>query len=496
MKRFRDAVRGVAGPLAELLSGAAYRPRAADATVPLAERLAGCAVLVLAVARDRAATLRVRFEDGQARKLGESRQFALREKGDLARALAAEADAAGAEWVVVVMTLGWQAQIASRTARQPGEDAFERFRLLRDEPEFLVSQAKPDHVYAAVDHPVLDRSVVFSCRRKEVDEVLAEVREAGLGVAAVRLGVASQLEHWMAGHREHSLESDLLITDGMSVLLVNAYDGDLLTVGRQGREGNPVPRQASSRPAEVPRDMARFLKDNGDRPVRYLGPGELLETLGAAQPCPLEAETGDAMATDAVMAALSGLVAHDLNPGLKAERRALPHAWRRWIWTGLAAEVALAVALVAGSCAAVGARFDADAARRALRESEGQMAALRLESEGMRTQLGQAEEMRSWIGTNYHAQRLMTRILENLPPGVALESVSARLDESSPQMSLEFVLLGGDDAQIATTRALERAVLGLDFQIGERAAPIQGGRGRSYRWRLIMPVMTGGGGKA
>ena len=487
--------REVAGAFFELVNGAAYRPRPSDPTVPLSRRLEGQTVLVLALARDRAATQLVRFESGRSSRIGESRQFAARDRGELVRAVAAEAARANVAWAVVVLTLGWQAQIAPRAARQPGDAAFDRFRVLRDEPELLVSQPKADFVYAAVDHPTLDRSIVFSCRRKDVDDMLADVAAAGLRVAGVRLGVASQLEHWFNCHRNHALDRDLLVTDGMSVLLVNAFEGDLVAVGHGGREGSPVPRQASARPAEVPRDLARFLRDNGDRPVRYLGPPELLDgaIVGAELCAQVLKESEDATAMDGVVAALSDCVTHDLNPGVHAERSALPGCWRKWVWSALGCELLLLLALGVLTWSALVARWRTDAELRAIRISNDRAAVHRREGERMRAERTQAEAVRSWIGANYHAQRLLVDVLGSLPPGVALESFSAHLDEGSPQMALEFVLVGGDEAQVATARALEKTVLGLDFQIGERSVPVPAGRGLSYRWRLIMPPMSGEG---
>ncbi len=481
-------------PLCELLSGRAYRAKPADVTVPLSKRLAGESAIVLVVAKEQAAALPIQFSETGALKVGRSRQVTARQPGDVARVLRQEAATVRASTVILVVSLGWQAWVTNRASRSSEHNkAFERFRLLQEEPEQVLSQAKADLIYTAVDHPVLDRAVVFGCKRRDLEELLQEVRLAGLTVASVRLGVAAQLELWLHSKEAAVLDRDLLVSDGMSVLYLNTESGDFSSPTPGLPEAEIVPRQSSARPNEVAQDMVRFMKDSSARPIMLLGSPEFATALGEALGASgiSMAVCSDSRVHDSVQAALADETAHDLNPDMHEERPALSPAWRHRLWSVVILAACLLVSVLTFIWDSLSSSAKTAELEAQIRSLEQRVVTAKRQSDQWAKEYRQGALVRSWVLSNYHAQTLLYQLLRHVPEGVALEGLSGRLDETAVQMSLEFTLLGGEESQVAATRALERAILHLNYQIGERSAPLVLHKGRSYRWRLILPV-TGG----
>jgi hypothetical protein len=485
-------------PFFELLTGSAHQPKPADATVPLKDRFADKPLLLVMVARERAATLRVRFNRKGEACLGESRQIVAKQPGELGRALQAEAQASGASWALIVMALGWQAEIGLRSARSPSESKpIDRFRLPADRPDLFVSQPRADLVYTVVDHPLLDRSIVFACKRKDLDPVIQEVESAGLGVAGLRLGVASQVELWLEIGRDKALTRDLLVSDGMSVLLLNTKDGDFSAPAHaSGAVPESPPRQASARPNDVAQDMARFVRDNGARPLLNIGPAEIASTF------PLTTSLQgidvmrpeDARLHDSALASLAAEVCHDLRPNLLEERPLISAKWRPWMM----AYTSLLIAVISlSACFAFRACEQERACEIALqqiREAQRREALALGALEENAKERTRACDLRDWVSSGYHAQRFLHHILRQVPDGVSLDRIAAQLEGTGPQLSLEFTLIGGEELQVAATRAVEKAVLAMDCQIGERHTPSPvSGAGLAYRWRLILPAEMGRG---
>lgn len=165
--RLHDKAGWRSTPLGELLAGSAFSPHPEDVTLPLSERFQGQMILLVIVARDRAACLRVVFSASGPSVSGNPTQIGFRQAGDLSSALKSEAEACGASWVVFSLGTGWHAQVCSRSARGVSvAEPAEGHRLLREQPELFLGKPQPDQVYAIVDHPWLERSIVFGVRRR------------------------------------------------------------------------------------------------------------------------------------------------------------------------------------------------------------------------------------------------------------------------------------------------------------------------------------------
>lgn len=497
--KYTEATESIGAAFLELLTGKAHRVHPADATRSLGERLAGEALLLVVLAKEKAATVRVRFDAAGTPVVGETRQVANRNQGELARVLQAEARTTGARWGLAVFALGWQAVLGIRSSR-PGQEgsAFDRFRLPLEQPELFCAHPQSDALFTCVDHPTLDRSVVFSVKRRDVEEVLQDFRSSGLGVAAIRIGVAAQLEAWFASGPGSPLENDLLVSDSLSALLLQVDNGDFRAPTGTISGADARPRQAAARPGETASDINRFLRDQAHGRVGLLGDTALIASvLANLQDTQLQLErTPEGPWHDSVSAVLAAGVLHDLNPDLREERAPLSLGWRKTVWVGMV--TALAFLLLTGVncwqvCSAQWQRQEA--------EEEASIQRARTERvekalSGIDAERARAQRLRQWILHNYHAQPLAHELLKKMPSGVGLERLSAHLEEGSAQMTLEFVLNGEEAAQAAATRALERGVIERSLQIGERHPVVQAARGTLHRWRLLLPSGEGeeGGG--
>jgi hypothetical protein len=476
--RFRES------PLGELLCGTAFAAHPGDPALSLSERFEGQPLLLALMAKDRCAILKLRFAGGSCEALGLAQQVMLRQPGELAAALAREAAEVQARWVVFSLATGWQAVLSSRSARAcVPDDAFEGHRLLREQPDLFLSKPSPDFLYAAVDHPTLDRSLVFGVRRRDVEGHVAEAAKAGLRVASVRVGVAAMLEDWLARRGPQPFERDVLVSDGLSVLLLRFRDGDFMREG-QGETAS-MPRQASTRPNDLAQDLSRLLRDNSGRPLSYVGPSELApqvlaEAGGAA--------TDESAPCEVSLLSLRESVHHELLPDVMRRRPSLKRSLKP-VLSGCLAASALCL------FAFVGLVFEAESV-----DADARLHAERLRQAGLRT-AGVAERTASfereqargarlvgWLETHPHAQVFTLSLLSALPASVTLERIAMQLDEGGRQMLLECQLLGMEEAQLEAVRALERAVLTQGYRVGERHAPTPSQRGVMYKWRLILPL--------
>lgn len=474
----------------ELITGRAHRVHPGDVTRPLGERFAGQTILLVMLAKEKAATVRVQFDEAGRARIGETRQIAGRGQGELARVLQAEARFTGARWAMAVFALGWQSVLGVRSSR-PGPDGapFDRFRLPLEQPELFCGYPQNDSFYSTVDHPTLDRSVVFSLKRKDVEEVLQDFRSANLSTASIRIGVAAQLESWLAAQDTDPTGQDILVTDGLSVLLLQVDHGDFKAPpgSLPGSDGRP--RQASARPGETIADITRFLHDRVGGAVNFLGNAELVSTVQVHQgQTPSEIKRApDGPWHDAITAVLADGVLHDFNPDLRPERQPLSQAWRKYILAGLGTAAILLAVIGINLWQIVRADFAREShveetARQRLR---GELADNALS--GIQIERNRAQRLRQWISHNYHAQALAHDALRRLPTEISLDRLSARLEEGNAQMTLEFTLLGDEGAQITATRALERAVIEQSLQIGERHPATAVPGGTMHRWRLLLP---------
>jgi len=130
------------------------------------------------------------------------------------------------------------------------KDASTGHRIMRDQPDLVVSGAKPEYVYTAVNHPQLDRAVIFGVKRDELNEVMAEIRKAELNVAADPggRGGANSNYGWPRGG-ETALDRDLLVSDGASAMLASiSADREFVPPVTDSGHVITAPRQASARP--------------------------------------------------------------------------------------------------------------------------------------------------------------------------------------------------------------------------------------------------------
>ncbi|HVU32636.1 MAG TPA: hypothetical protein VHE61_04330 [Opitutaceae bacterium] len=476
-------------PVGELFTGTAFQAHPTDITAPLGTRFAGQTILAVHVAMERAATVRVTFDAVGEPQLGGIRNIRQRNGAEFSEVLRFEASAVNARWVVIIVASGWQAVIGQRAARaDPTEPAtpFARHRLMFDTPELVVPKAQVDRVYTAIDHPLLDKSIVFSLRRHDLEELLLSVRKTGLGVAGVKIAVASQLEYWLGTQGEAGLKRDLLLSDGLSALLLNLEHGDF--VPPPGAVEPDQPRQAVQRPGAVEEDAARFIAANSGRSVTFIGPDELCL---AVKKQASEAEIVRPAGTDAhdvQRVTLSPRVGHDLTFDAKEVRPAVSRSWRRVVWAYAATAAVLVVVAVANGVYAI---------RTGLRsyQLEREMAKFRdsaLADSARTAKLGSdfvdSGEVRSWVAANYHAQEFCYQLLKEIPSNAALDKLLVEARDG--QITLTFVVLGDQETQLGTHRAIERAINHLKYKIGGEEMPVGApspARGVQYRMHIIIP---------
>lgn len=476
-------------PLGELVTGTAHQAHPTDVTAPLGVRFANQTVLAIHVALEKAATVRVSFDGTGTPRLTGIRNIRQRNSAEFGEVLRAEVAATNAAWAVIVLATGWQATLGQRSARPESNEAaspFFRHRLMSETPEVVVPRAQVDRAYTAIDHPLLDKSIVFSVRRRELEDLFAELRKCGLGVAAVRLAVAAQLELWFASQGEAGLTHDLLLTDGLSALLINTDQGDF--VPPRGVVEGDQPRQSVQRPSAVEEDIVRFVHANAGRAMTYLGPEELVAGIKKAAPDAEIVRPPDHPAHDTQCAALLAPVRHDLNFEAKEVRPALPRSWRRLVVGGGIA------ALILGAVATFNAIYAARTGIKSyqLERESAELALAAQEDSGKLSRIvaefGEASTLRAWIAANFHAQPFCQRVLRDIPTNAAIDKLSIELRDG--QISLTFVVLGDQETQLAAHRAVEQAIKDLHFKIGGEDLPAGAGvtaRAVQYRLFLIVP---------
>jgi hypothetical protein len=476
-------------PLGELVTGTAHQSHPTDTTAPLHERFAGQTILAVHIALERAATVRVTFSPAGEVRLTGIRNIKQRNTTEFTEVLRAEVAATGAHWAVLVMATGWQAVLGQRAARPELSEtasAFARHKLMFETPEVVVPRAQVDRVYTAIDHPTLDKSVVFSLRRRELEQIGADIRKCGIGIAAVRIPVAAQLEVWLHREGESGLRHDLLLTDGLSALLLNTEQRDF--VSPQGAVESEQPRQSVQRPSAIEEDIARFITAHAGRSVTFLGPEELCVAVkkGAEQAEIIRPPQHEAH--DAQIVALLSPVRHDLNFEAREVRPALPRSWRRVVIGYLTVVVCLIVlaasnAFYAGRVGYSTYRLEKEAAQRSSESQADQAAFGRMTAD-----LTEANTVRSWAAANYHAQRFCYALLKDVPSNAALDKLAIEFKDG--QIALTFIVLGDPETQLSSHRAVERAITELKYKIGGEDAPTtvaNGARGIQYRMHIIVP---------
>lgn len=476
-------------PLGELLTGTAHHTHPTDITAPLGSRFAGSTILALHVALEKAATVRVAFDAAGVPRLSGIRHIRQRSSAELGDVLRSEAAATRARWVVVVFATGWQAVLGQRAARpEAGERAtqFFRHRLLFDSPELLVPRAQVDRVYTAIDHPVLDKSVVFSMRRRELEELLGEVRKCGLGIAAVRIGVAAQLEAWLATQGEAGLSRDVLVTDGLSALLLNVQQGDFV-LPHSAIEAEQ-PRQAVQRPSAIEEDIARFISASPGRSVTYIGPDELCAAVKKAAPGAEIVRLPEHPAHDTQQVTLAAAVLHDLNCEAREVRPALPRSWRRLVLGYVCLVVVLAAVAAINISYAIQTGIDSYRQEKLASRNAAEADAEAEASRRMAAEFAEATAWKNWVGANYNAQQLCQRVLLGVPATAALDRLSVEVRDG--QIALSFVIQGDQETQLTTHRQVERAVNSLRYRIGSEDLPTvaaAANRAVHYRMHIIVP---------
>ncbi len=476
-------------PLGELLTGSAHEAHRTDVTAPLGVRFRGQTILAIHVALDKAATVRVTFDRDGKPKLTGIRNIKQRGTAEFGETLRSEVAATKARWAIIVMATGWQAVLGQRAARPESNEVaspFSRHRLMFESPEIVVPRAQVDRVYTAIDHPVLDKSVVFSLRRREVEEIAAEAHKSGLGVAAVRIAVAAQLELWLATQGETGLARDVLLTDGLSALLLNIDQGDF--VPPRGAVEAEQPRQAVQRPSAIEEDIARFIHANAGRSVTFIGPEELCSAVKKETPDAEIVRPPAHAAHDTQHVAVAPQIVHDLNFEAKEVRPALPRSWRRAIVGCGVVAATLAIVATVNIVYAVRTgyesyRLEKEAAQRAIENEQDANTLARIGNDFV-----EASALRSWVAANYHAQQFCYRLLKEIPSNAALDKVAVELKDG--QITLTFVVIGDQDTQLGTHRAVEQSIKDLKFKIGGEELPVGAAgvaRAIQYRMHIIVP---------
>lgn len=484
-------------PLGELLTGTAHDPIPTDVTLSIGERFAGKTLLGVVIAKDRCAVARIGFDvKGEPKILG-IRQVENRSR-DLGQILTAESKAIGAQDVFLAIALGWTMDLGACSSRRAEhQDAFERFRMMQITPENVFPEAKnAENVYTVVDHPTLDRSVVFSLRRPELIRYIEDVRRAGLRVVCVRCLVASLLELWVAKKGVEGLSQDLLVSDGASAFLLNVREGDFALPASLDDSKLTRPRQTNNRPNDVMTDMTGYVADNASRQLTFLGPADAVEPLReVATRAGGHLVVPDAVELkDGLIAALSPLVTHDLNPDMKEERPRIHRSKRKQIYAYMGACVMCVLVLGFHVWMGFSTGLAADSAETADQSAIRRATDAKNAIEANRLVLKQAEGTRKWVWGNYHAQEFFVTVMNGLPPDASLEMMNAKLADGSAQMLFTFTVNGTDLAkQEQCLRSMEKSLTEkAKFNIGDRGTPIANGRSVTYAWKLLLPVANQG----
>jgi hypothetical protein len=298
--------------------------------------------------------------------------------------------------------------------------------------------------------------------------------------------VAAQLEAWFAVEGEAGLTRDVLLTDGLSALLLNVEQGDFVLPRSAGEAEQP--RQAVQRPSTIEEDIIRFVVAAPDRAVTFIGPEELCAGVKKHSG---ETEIVRPLAHAAhepQQVTLAACVQHDLYFEAREVRPAIPHKWRR----ALAAYTLLAAALLVITSVniayAVRARYEVFALER-----QSAREALQLQTDvsavsQMATELAEAAALRSWISGNYHAQQFSYRLLRDIPASAAIDRLNVEIKDG--QLALTFVVLGDQENQLGARRAIERAIADLHFKIGGEDLPVATAgpaHAVQYRFHIIVP---------
>jgi hypothetical protein len=452
-------------------------------------RFANRTILAVHVAMEKAATVRVTFDASGVPLLTGIRNVKQRTSAEFCDVLRSEVAATRAHWAVLVLATGWQAAIGHRSARpDPGDkpSGFGRHRLMFETPEVVFPRALVDRVYTAVDHPMLDKSIVFSVRRSEVEDIVADVKRCGLGIAGIKIAVAAQLEVWLARQGEAGLARDILLTDGLSALLLNTEQGDF-TAPRSAVEADQ-PRQSVQRPSAVEEDIVRFVTANAGRPVTFVGPDELCAAVKKQVPSAEIIRTPEHPAHDTQNVALAPEVRHELNFELKEVRPALPRSWRRLVLGCAAGTLLLALLASVNALYAVRVGYDAyrlerEAVARAAGTAEDEGAVKEIAAE-----LAAASALRGWVARNFHAELFCYRLLKDIPANAVIDKFVVEVKDG--QITLTFVVLGDQVAQLGAHRAIEAGIKDLKYKIGGEELPAgtgAAGRAVQYRMHIIVP---------
>ncbi len=474
-------------PALELISGAAYRAHPGDASLPLSRRFQNAVVLVVGGGGTAFGwTQRIQFERGVAKFEGPRSVVYKRSSPEWTQHLSSEAKQTMG-WAILLVEQQWQAALAKCSASSLGARGVEQMLRVRDATaDFGDDRISEDAIRVAVDHPTMEGAIVAGIRPSLLELLESEVRAAGFSIAAVRISTFALIERHLAQLecRRQSPDSNLVAFDGNSALLVGVREGAFDS--SEGALSYLVNRSTS----DVRAKLLKRLAASG--PTRE---GAVVATVVGVCAGLLTRENPDAMRVatieqDPILSALADDVQHDLRLGLEEMRTALPR-WSRFAFAGGAAVALLAFAGIGVEVTA------ALQLQREIRSDQTVLARLRADHEksvaravSLRKQEGRARQIGEWVDLNFHGQALLHRVLESLPPEVALDTVSVQVAEGLPQARLKFVLVGTEDAQRGALRTLEAGLYHLGYEIGRREdpAPYPQRRGAVfYAWDLLIP---------
>lgn len=476
--------------LRDLLNGSACLPHVRDPGLSLSARLAGRRVLLLMLARERAACLRVSVvADGTISQSG-ARQINSRAGAELVRVLREEAARHRCDHVVVCMGCGWVAFHGTRRvgAGETYEATLSAALLLREDPGACLVRVDPDYLYSAVDVPCGAGSLVFGLRRQELATLAEEIQQAGLTLVSVKLGVAAALEVWLADPRGDEEACPVVVSDGLGVLLVAENGGGPVVENASSQWAQLRPRQYSNRPGDLAEDLQRLWCEHKGPVPGYVGPAET-DPAGLSGG---ELQPERTLHVEIPELVFSPHSVSEFHPEIAACRPALSPKARGLTW-GACALIGLGVVCVV---TLLSLSWRTDARSDDLQREQSLVlledSKLKASLASLEAQERSAESHLIWLGTHADFQAILLRLLEDIPELVALNRLRCEADDSGRQLTLEFVLEGDEPGCSQAMRSMETGLLGLGFRIGDRSSPVRSGAASTHRWRMIR-VLSGEG---
>jgi hypothetical protein len=247
-----------------LFNGTAFLPDPRDSSYPIRQRLRNQNFIVACLTDQGMLAQVARFDrkgNLQPRRLERSPEQAS-DEGKI-RFLADIARRSDVTNLVLLVDNGWFASLVDNAFRG---SRLEWERLLREEPRQIIISNPADGIrYASLNHPTMNRAVVFAFRRDILKAAEEMAGSAGLSLVRLQSGCYALLSSLVELAPEKAQNCDLLIADQGSLLLLIEEKGDWVDVGSRGDLTDQT--------------VARALHDllerrpNPGKPLAWVGPG-------------------------------------------------------------------------------------------------------------------------------------------------------------------------------------------------------------------------------